>query len=209
MLVGEAPYWNQDAQALMNIVKNGVYAMSSPIWSTLAPEAVDLVKRLMNPQPAERLSAAAALQHKWIANSVDVTATRHRLDVQESLKNFLHMRLKAAMIAAAAVRRMRLYSAWRSCGVLCTSHSHPNSRMGRAFKGHASAAAAAAATGYDAAPGAGHRENAHRCRVGLVLWRCAAQTARTRGTERTGSQCSDFQHPGGSGQGGGGRRDGG
>lgn len=40
--------------------------MEEPEWDDISAEAKDLVKRMLEYDPSKRISAADALQHKWI-----------------------------------------------------------------------------------------------------------------------------------------------
>ncbi|CAM9848637.1 unnamed protein product, partial [Phaeothamnion confervicola] len=40
--------------------------LSGPTWDKVSAECVDLIKRLLEPDPAKRLTARQALQHPWI-----------------------------------------------------------------------------------------------------------------------------------------------
>jgi len=55
------------------IVK-GEYSFDSPHWNHVSDIAKDFVKKLLNPNPSQRLSAIDALNHDWIKNNNKKTA---------------------------------------------------------------------------------------------------------------------------------------
>eukprot|EP01084_Bolivina_argentea_P215499 365865_1 len=70
MLCGFPPFIDEcdDVKALYIQIKNGQYDMSSPWWDVISEDAKDLVDKLLQVDANKRLTANAALKHKWIVN---------------------------------------------------------------------------------------------------------------------------------------------
>ncbi|ORX99509.1 Pkinase-domain-containing protein [Basidiobolus meristosporus CBS 931.73] len=47
-------------------IKEGIYNFPSPYWDNVSAEAIDLVKRLLQVNPQERLTVDEALEHPWM-----------------------------------------------------------------------------------------------------------------------------------------------
>lgn len=65
MLSGSIPFPCSTDTALFAAIKAGAYAFPSPQWDGVSAPAIDLVRRMMTVDPALRITAADALQHKW------------------------------------------------------------------------------------------------------------------------------------------------
>ncbi|GJP52946.1 hypothetical protein CLOM_g12104 [Closterium sp. NIES-68] len=66
-LSGYMPFWGStDEQLFFRILRNQPDFSIAP-WPSVSPTAIDLVRWLLSSDPAHRPSAAAALQHPWIA----------------------------------------------------------------------------------------------------------------------------------------------
>jgi len=65
MLCGVPPFNGSDDQIIQK-VKRGVWEFRGQIWSSVSPEAMDLVTKLMTKDVNVRLSAVDALAHPWI-----------------------------------------------------------------------------------------------------------------------------------------------
>lgn len=69
MLCGSPPFNGSDEQ-IIEKVKRGVWEFRGQIWSSVSPEAKDLVKKLMMKDHEARLTAVDALAHPWIQSQV-------------------------------------------------------------------------------------------------------------------------------------------
>ena len=72
MLCGTPPFDGTDDQIITK-VKKGVWEFRGHGWQEVSEEAKDLVKRLMQPNVEQRLTAVEALKHPWIEMKVRKT----------------------------------------------------------------------------------------------------------------------------------------
>lgn len=70
MLAGYPPFWHESEQKLFNLIKTCDYEYDKQDWSTLSKEAKDFVNKLLEPNLKLRMTAAQALEHKWMAQHV-------------------------------------------------------------------------------------------------------------------------------------------
>lgn len=68
MLSGKMPFYGRDDNACLRMIGKGEYSMPPREWSKVSADAISLVKGLLQRHPAKRLTANAALQHKWLAD---------------------------------------------------------------------------------------------------------------------------------------------
>ena len=47
-------------------MKEGKYRTDEEEWQNISKDAIDIINKLLQYQPQNRISAAEALQHKWI-----------------------------------------------------------------------------------------------------------------------------------------------
>ncbi|ETO29714.1 calmodulin-dependent protein kinase II-delta dash [Reticulomyxa filosa] len=68
LLCGFPPFYdeNDDMNKLYKKIKNADFDMPSPYWDSVTPEAKDLVKKLLEPNPKKRITASLALEHEWL-----------------------------------------------------------------------------------------------------------------------------------------------
>ena len=57
MLSGRPPFGGKADREILEKVQKGVYSMSDPVWTKRSPDAINLVKSLMEKDPEKRLSA--------------------------------------------------------------------------------------------------------------------------------------------------------
>jgi len=90
MLSGYPPFVGDSDQETLKLVSKGKFSMGGPVWKNVTSEARDLVRRLLTLNPAKRISAAEALQHKWIKSRASNEFVRASLSKEalESLRNF-------------------------------------------------------------------------------------------------------------------------
>lgn len=68
----------------------GKYTLEEPEWDDISAEAKDLVKRMLEYDPAKRISAKDALQHKWIKENAKEEKVERTLATKtlSNLRNF-------------------------------------------------------------------------------------------------------------------------
>jgi len=90
LLSGKPPFDGKDDQEILENVTKGKPDYTSPIWYKVSKDGLDIVKKLLNINPAERLSAQQALKHKWLKNNTEniVIGEEIRTDALKELSNF-------------------------------------------------------------------------------------------------------------------------
>lgn len=66
LLSGRTPFPHQDRNTLFSLIKHGKYSFPDKHWCTVSPNARDLVVRLLEVNPRQRLRAEEALAHVWM-----------------------------------------------------------------------------------------------------------------------------------------------
>lgn len=89
LLCGYPPFNGATDEQIIKNVKRGIFHTDEEEWSSISPEAIDLVTLMLKFNPADRISAADALQHPWIkkySNTlIDQNITKNTLN---NLRNF-------------------------------------------------------------------------------------------------------------------------
>ncbi|CAI5481211.1 unnamed protein product [Closterium sp. Yama58-4] len=67
MLTGSPPFWDVSEEAICSAVLAGHYDMVSAPWPSISPAAKDLVRRMLQTDPAKRITAPEILEHEWIS----------------------------------------------------------------------------------------------------------------------------------------------
>lgn len=74
MLAGKFPFYGDTHDKFMRRLRNGV-KFPEKEWSGISKDAKSLVRGLLDPNPESRLSATQALQHRWLVDESDPTAS--------------------------------------------------------------------------------------------------------------------------------------
>ncbi|KAJ3706848.1 hypothetical protein LUZ61_010553 [Rhynchospora tenuis] len=69
LLSGVPPFWAETQQGIFDAVLKGVIDFDSEPWPVISDSAKDLIRRMLNPRPAERLKAHEVLSHPWICEN--------------------------------------------------------------------------------------------------------------------------------------------
>lgn len=96
LLSGSPPFLGNNVEELYENIKSCKYKFDSKIWSSVSEEAIDLIKKMIQPDPNKRISAQDALNHKWIKNKKNKKMTINREtipDLKNNLKRFLSKNL--------------------------------------------------------------------------------------------------------------------
>ncbi|KAI4308201.1 hypothetical protein L6164_031299 [Bauhinia variegata] len=91
LLSGTPPFWAESEHGIFNAILRGHIDFSSDPWPSISPQAKDLVKKMLNSDPRQRLTAYQVLNHPWIKE--DGEAPDRPLDnaVLNRLKHFRAM----------------------------------------------------------------------------------------------------------------------
>ena len=65
---------------LYAMIKKGKWSFPSPFWDDISSEAKDLISKLLQKNPKQRLNATQVLEHKWVANTDAVKSKDFRSD---------------------------------------------------------------------------------------------------------------------------------
>jgi calcium-dependent protein kinase len=65
-LCGYPPFNGANDKQIIEAVLRGKYTVDEPEWEDISAEAKDLVRKMLEYDPAKRINASNALQHKWI-----------------------------------------------------------------------------------------------------------------------------------------------
>ncbi|PKA63371.1 Calcium-dependent protein kinase 3 [Apostasia shenzhenica] len=79
LLSGVPPFWGENEQTIFDEILRGRIDFSSDPWPSISSSAKELVKKMLRPDPKERLSAIEVLNHPWI--SVDGEASDKPIDI--------------------------------------------------------------------------------------------------------------------------------
>lgn len=65
-LSGIHPFQIEDEELMLDNIENNRWQWLGDSWKTVSDSAKDLILKLMEPDPAKRLTVDQALQHPWI-----------------------------------------------------------------------------------------------------------------------------------------------
>ncbi|KAI3700305.1 hypothetical protein L2E82_44931 [Cichorium intybus] len=66
LLCGVPPFWAESEHGIFNSILRGQVDFTSDPWPTISPQAKDLVRKMLNSDPKQRLTAHQVLSHPWI-----------------------------------------------------------------------------------------------------------------------------------------------
>lgn len=91
LLCGVPPFWAESEHGIFNAILRGHVDFTSDPWPSISPQAKDLVRKMLNSDPKQRLTAYQVLSHPWIKE--DGAAPDKPLDnaVMGRLKQFRAM----------------------------------------------------------------------------------------------------------------------
>ncbi|KAI9223750.1 kinase-like domain-containing protein, partial [Blastocladiella britannica] len=73
MLCGFPPFYDEDTAILTRKVAHGQWTFLEPWWNNVSQPAKDLVSRLLNVQPAQRMTIDQFFEHPWIVGEPETT----------------------------------------------------------------------------------------------------------------------------------------
>jgi serine/threonine protein kinase len=113
LLGGYPPFYEPDdnQKAMYRRILAASYEFHPENWSEVSAEAKDLIRKLLVVNPNDRLTAAQALQHPWLAKPREELALVSLQRTIMSLKDYRSNRAKqGAALAAVAIDAMRKIS---------------------------------------------------------------------------------------------------
>ncbi|TMW62557.1 hypothetical protein Poli38472_005175 [Pythium oligandrum] len=68
LLSNKAPFHGATEDELIEKIFDAKVVFDNPVWNNVSPEAKALIKKMLNPDPATRYTAAQVLAHPWISS---------------------------------------------------------------------------------------------------------------------------------------------
>ena len=119
LLTGRPPFNGSSEEEIMKKIKEGAYDLKKYPWGVISEEAKDLVKGLLQLNTKKRLTAKAALEHKWFKiektqSTVTAYNVKHR-QLNKLIDNLMKYRsdniLRCAVIALLVHNSIQLNQA--------------------------------------------------------------------------------------------------
>ncbi|VDP58897.1 unnamed protein product [Schistosoma curassoni] len=97
LLSGSLPFYGT-RDVLFTQIVSGRYHRQPQVWNMISPEARDLVSRLLEVDPTQRLTIEEALRHPWISQKARASKTHLHETVEEMRRFNARRKLKHATI---------------------------------------------------------------------------------------------------------------
>lgn len=91
LLCGVPPFWAESEHGIFNAILRGHIDFTSDPWPSISPQAKDLVRKMLNSDPKQRLTAIQVLSHPWIKEGGEAPDTPLDNAVMSRLKQFKAM----------------------------------------------------------------------------------------------------------------------
>ncbi|GAB2298774.1 Calcium-dependent protein kinase 17 [Dionaea muscipula] len=91
LLCGVPPFWAETEHGIFNAILRGQVDFTSDPWPSISPQAKDLVRKMLNSDPKQRLTAYQVLNHPWIKEDGEAPDTPLDNAVLDRLKQFRAM----------------------------------------------------------------------------------------------------------------------
>ncbi|CAF2349452.1 unnamed protein product [Brassica napus] len=88
LLCGVPPFWAETEQGVAQAIIRSVIDFKRDPWPRVSESAKDLVRKMLEPDPKKRLSAAEVLEHTWILNAKKAPNVSLGETVKARLKQF-------------------------------------------------------------------------------------------------------------------------
>ncbi|KAH8848694.1 Peripheral plasma membrane protein CASK [Schistosoma japonicum] len=110
LLSGSLPFYGT-RDVLFTQIVSGRYHRQPQVWNMISPEARDLVSRLLEVDPTQRLTIKEALRHPWISQKARASKTHLHETVEEMRRFNARRKLKGAILAAVSSTKWATVSA--------------------------------------------------------------------------------------------------
>ncbi|KAF5767819.1 putative protein kinase CAMK-CDPK family [Helianthus annuus] len=100
LLSGVPPFWAESEHGIFNAILRGHIDFTSDPWPSISPPAKDLVKKMLNSDPKQRLTAHQVLSHPWVVEDGEApdkplgNAVLGRLKQFKAMNNFKKVALR-------------------------------------------------------------------------------------------------------------------
>ena len=105
LLCGYPPFFGDDNNEILQMVSRGEFDFDGEEWDDIDAQAKDLIKKLIT-RPERRLTAAEALQHRWMRAHSEGSSPLNRKTLRKlnlgNIKNF-HKSEKLKQVALMAI----------------------------------------------------------------------------------------------------------
>ncbi|PIN16702.1 Ca2+/calmodulin-dependent protein kinase, EF-Hand protein superfamily [Handroanthus impetiginosus] len=91
LLCGIPPFWAETEQGVAQAIIRSVVDFKRDPWPRVSDRAKDLVKKMLNPDPKQRLTAQEVLDHPWLQNAKSAPNVSLGETVRARLKQFSMM----------------------------------------------------------------------------------------------------------------------
>ncbi|CAN1267774.1 Calcium-dependent protein kinase 8 [Linum perenne] len=91
LLCGVPPFWAETEQGVAQAIIRSVIDFKRDPWPKVSDNAKDLVKKMLNPDPKQRLTAQQVLDHTWLQNAKKAPNVPLGETVRNRLKQFSMM----------------------------------------------------------------------------------------------------------------------
>ncbi|KAF7804086.1 calcium-dependent protein kinase 32 [Senna tora] len=88
LLCGVPPFWAETEQGVAQAIIRSVVDFKRDPWPKVSDNAKDLVKKMLNPDPKQRLTAQEVLDHPWLQNAQKAPNVSLGETVRARLKQF-------------------------------------------------------------------------------------------------------------------------
>ncbi|EPQ61318.1 Pkinase-domain-containing protein, partial [Gloeophyllum trabeum ATCC 11539] len=106
LLCGYSPFRSDDAKELIRETTAARVEFHERYWKNVSEEAKDFIRYLLNSNPAERPSAAEALEHEWLTNrrpgQHDLSGLRDNFDARGKWRQAIQGALAVGRLSRAA-----------------------------------------------------------------------------------------------------------
>ncbi|CAM0911787.1 unnamed protein product [Alopecurus aequalis] len=86
LLCGVPPFWGDNDEKIAQAILRGGIDFSREPWPRVSANAKDLIRRMLDPDPATRLTAPQVLEHPWLKNA----DTAPNVSLGEAVRARLH-----------------------------------------------------------------------------------------------------------------------
>ncbi|KAI3471372.1 hypothetical protein Pfo_029676 [Paulownia fortunei] len=91
LLCGVPPFWAETEQGVAQAIIRSIVDFKRDPWPKVSDKAKDLVKKMLNPDPKQRLTAQEVLDHPWLQNAKSAPNVSLGETVRARLKQFSMM----------------------------------------------------------------------------------------------------------------------
>lgn len=130
MLSGRMPFYGHSDVQCLRRTAVGEYSFPDREWSNVSEDAKSLVKSLLQIRPETRLTAGAALQHRWLALPEQNDSTPLPNDLSK-IHSKLRQKFRRAVTAAMTIERMKELSGRSQNSIVTSSPSGSSVPPGR------------------------------------------------------------------------------